>query len=257
MRLLPVLAVLGHLALVSAFALRWRTWWELTATGDAGAALVLVTVLAGVLGGIRTTVAVVLSGLAWGLSLVSATAASAVGRCAFRVSPALLRGSLLLPTAAVIALGVGSPANAVIPSPAWPTSGFTAPHQSEPREPAPPTDGVPSPAWPVTDATVPSVDPEAEAADRVPTDDDAPASPAAPEVTVHTVTRGESLWSIARERGAHGVQHTAAAVDALHRANAEVVGADPDLLLPGAVLTIPTDLASHSGTGPAPDGARS
>jgi hypothetical protein len=58
------------------------------------------------------------------------------------------------------------------------------------------------------------------------------------EVVVH---RGDSLWSLAAQRC--GPDATAGEVMAeqhrLHTANVDVIGADPDLLLPGQVLRLP------------------
>jgi hypothetical protein len=61
----------------------------------------------------------------------------------------------------------------------------------------------------------------------------------------HVVLRGECLWDIAaadlvRRSGAPPTDgEVAAAVDAWWHANADVIGPDPDLLLPGQVLRPP------------------
>jgi hypothetical protein len=61
----------------------------------------------------------------------------------------------------------------------------------------------------------------------------------------HVVLRGECLWDIAADRLARGrpapptEPETARAVHAWWSANAPVIGPDPDLLLPGQVLTPP------------------
>jgi len=67
---------------------------------------------------------------------------------------------------------------------------------------------------------------------------DAPAAPA----TV-TVRPGDCLWSLAR---AHldadaSTAQISAEVDRWWEANAETIGADPDLLIPGQILAIPSD----------------
>ncbi len=63
---------------------------------------------------------------------------------------------------------------------------------------------------------------------------------------VHVVAPGDSLWSIAAARVvARGVAATPAAVAAewprWYRANAAVIGDDPDLIHPGQVLTAPEE----------------
>ena len=67
----------------------------------------------------------------------------------------------------------------------------------------------------------------------------------APAAGTHVVVRGECLWHIASDRllAQHGRTPTdgevAAATQAWWRANADVIGPDPDLLLPGQVLSPP------------------
>ncbi|SCX51949.1 hypothetical protein SAMN03159343_2665 [Klenkia marina] len=69
--------------------------------------------------------------------------------------------------------------------------------------------------------------------------------PAAPSSGEHVVLRGDCLWDIAAtwlaEHSPAQVTPaaTAAAADAWWRANADVIGSDPDLLLPGQVLRAP------------------
>jgi nucleoid-associated protein YgaU len=68
---------------------------------------------------------------------------------------------------------------------------------------------------------------------------------AAPTADTHVVVRGDCLWHIAGDRllAEHGRTPTdgevAAATRAWWQANAEVIGPDPDLLLPGQVLSPP------------------
>jgi nucleoid-associated protein YgaU len=75
--------------------------------------------------------------------------------------------------------------------------------------------------------------------------DTAPDRPPAPAGEVHVVVRGDCLWSIAESRllHRHGRAPTAAEVAAEVRAwwttNEAVIGADPDLILPGQVLRPP------------------
>ena len=59
------------------------------------------------------------------------------------------------------------------------------------------------------------------------------------------VRRGDTLWSIAaRQLGADASEAEVAAAWPLFAANRAVVGADPDLLLPGQVLRAPEAAAS-------------
>ena len=68
----------------------------------------------------------------------------------------------------------------------------------------------------------------------------------APTATV-TVVRGDSLWSIAARHLPDGApaREVAAAWRALWRANAEVVGDDPDLIHPGTILRLPLSGQHH------------
>ena len=85
------------------------------------------------------------------------------------------------------------------------------------------------------------------------------ADPSSPPATTHQVSAGESLWSITEEildagsagsptdpsSGGPGTQaQIARAWPILYAANAESIGADPDLILPGTALNVPEDLLS-------------
>lgn len=64
--------------------------------------------------------------------------------------------------------------------------------------------------------------------------------------SVYEVERGDSLWRIARSwLEATGRSHDGAAVGrlwrAIYEANKAVIGDDPDLILPGQLLTIPEE----------------
>ncbi|WP_432514837.1 LysM peptidoglycan-binding domain-containing protein [Kineococcus sp. SYSU DK001] len=67
-----------------------------------------------------------------------------------------------------------------------------------------------------------------------------PARPTAAgeELVVH---RGDSLWSLAQQRCGPGASRAdvLAEQERLYAANADVIGADPDVLLPGQVLRLP------------------
>lgn len=68
--------------------------------------------------------------------------------------------------------------------------------------------------------------------------------PTAPDA--HVVRPGDTLWSIAGDRLPPGAPdaEVAAAVAGWHTTNRAVIGADPDLLRPGQVLTPPQEPAS-------------
>lgn len=62
-----------------------------------------------------------------------------------------------------------------------------------------------------------------------------------PRVREYTVKPGDTLWDIAEEVvGSDDPQKVARYWPRLHRANRAVLGADPNLLLPGQVLRLPT-----------------
>ena len=66
----------------------------------------------------------------------------------------------------------------------------------------------------------------------------------------HTVLPGESLWSITARllpAGSNSAQ-IARSWPALYHANADVIGANPSLIRPGTVLTVPSSLAPPSTT---------
>ncbi len=86
------------------------------------------------------------------------------------------------------------------------------------------------------------VEVDAERADGETADEAAgePDPHAAP--TSYTVAVGDSLWAISERLLDHpGDAAVAAAWPALYQANRAVIGADPDLLLPGQELTIPEE----------------
>ena len=112
-----------------------------------------------------------------------------------------------------------------------------------------PTASASAPAEPAA----PPPDPAAGAPSGETSAAEAPSAPA----TTHRVNAGESLWSITQEllgAGAAGAPtdpssggpsaqaRVARAWPILYAANAESIGADPDLILPGTVLSVPEDL---------------
>lgn len=69
--------------------------------------------------------------------------------------------------------------------------------------------------------------------------------PAAPVPRTVTVQRGDSLWSITDDLlgpTPDSISGIAASWPRLHEANRDVIGPDPDRLLPGQELTVPTPL---------------
>lgn len=101
--------------------------------------------------------------------------------------------------------------------------------------------GLPDAAWAsVPSAVVAVPDPvrSAPAAEvSLPGGTRAPAVEVPAEVVVK---RGDSLWSLAEDQLGPDADETALtrAVEHLHRVNLDVIGADPDLLLPGQVLRL-------------------
>lgn len=163
--------------------------------------------------------------------------------------------------ALVAAVAAGAPAMAAQAPGAsddlgWaPTASASAP--AEPA-PAPGPDASPGaePAAPPPDPAAGAPSGETSAAEAPAGDTPAAEAPSTP-ATTHQVSAGESLWSITQElldAGAAGAPtdpssggpsaqaRVARAWPILYAANAESIGADPDLILPGTVLSVPEDL---------------
>ena len=163
--------------------------------------------------------------------------------------------------ALVAAVAAGAPAMAAQAPGAsddlgWaPTASASAP--AEPA-PAPGPDASPGaePAAPRPDPAAGAPSGETSAAEAPAGDPPTAEAPSAP-TTTHRVSAGESLWSITEEllgAGAAGAPtdpssggppaqaRVARAWPILYAANAESIGADPDLILPGTVLSVPEDL---------------
>jgi hypothetical protein len=153
----------------------------------------------------------------WGALGLVLTAATALPGAAGATARLLLR--VLLPAAArraaAVALGVGL--------------GLASPWLAA----AAPPPGSPAPAapdWPTT--ARPPADP-------------VPDWPTGSAAGAHVVVRGDCLWEIAERRLAAETgrpptaREIAGAVHAWWGANADVIGPDPDLLLPGQVLRPP------------------
>ena len=92
-------------------------------------------------------------------------------------------------------------------------------------------------------------------ADSTPPGSQTPQPPTGPDAPpssspTHTVTPGESLWSITAHLLPAGSSpaRIAQAWPALYRANSEEIGADPSLIRPGAVLSVPDSLSAPGTT---------
>ena len=176
----------------------------------------------------------------WGALGLTLTALSVLPGAAGTLARALTR--CVLPggarRAAALALGVGLVTGGPLLAGCTPASGAL------PRAVAVASaDGpVPSAQQPVADwPATPAPEPGPDRPTSAPVVPDWPA-PAAGE---HVVLRGECLWDVAAGDLAQRIGRTptdgevAAAVDAWWHANADVIGPDPDLLLPGQVLRPP------------------
>lgn len=127
----------------------------------------------------------------------------------------------VVPTATVGTTGVGAVSTDTVPIRSAPASSPATGTATTPAAPAAP---------PGTATPPPSTAQPSGAAD----------APAAAETA--TVRPGDSLWSLAAARlaGRPTDAEIAAAWPRWYEANRDVVGPDPDLLLPGQVLTVPT-----------------
>ena len=101
------------------------------------------------------------------------------------------------------------------------------------------------PDWPAPGVPAPAPPTPLSAHTSPPTGERVPDWPPAPAAGEHVVVRGDCLWDIAERRliadvgRAPSVGEVATAVHAWWQANADVIGPDPDLLLPGQVLRPP------------------
>ena len=94
-----------------------------------------------------------------------------------------------------------------------------------------------------------------QSADSTPPGSQTPQPPTGPDAPpssspTHTVTPGESLWSITAHLLPAGSSpaRIAQAWPALYRANSEEIGTDPALIRPGAVLSVPDSLSAPDTT---------
>ncbi|WP_432499201.1 LysM peptidoglycan-binding domain-containing protein [Kineococcus gypseus] len=165
------------------------------------------------------------------------TRAARAARAARPVHPLVRRG-VALAVGLVLGGGAVSTASAAARPPA-PDAAWVAGAPLEPAAPAAagdPLPAAPDPAWaPPVPAPVPEL-PRAELPGGTRT-----APPGRDAGAGLVVQRGDSLWSLAQARSGAG----ASTAEVLHEqqrlyaANADVIGDDPDLLLPGQVLRLP------------------
>ena len=94
-----------------------------------------------------------------------------------------------------------------------------------------------------------------QSADSTPPGSQTPQPPTGPDAPpssspTHTVTPGESLWSITAHLLPAGSSpaRIAQAWPVLYRANSEEIGTDPALIRPGAVLSVPDSLSAPGTT---------
>ena len=132
-----------------------------------------------------------------------------------------------------------------------PTSSAPASPTSQSSTPSPPADQPPSSASTGSSdsegasQSADSTPPGSQAAQPSTDPDSAPSSG-----PTHTVAPGESLWSITAHLLPTGSAPAQIAQDwpALYRANSEAIGADPSLIRPGTVLSVPDSLSAPSAT---------
>jgi len=130
-----------------------------------------------------------------------------------------------------------------------PTSSAPALPPSQSSTPSTPADQSPS------SASTSSSDSEgaSQPADSTPPGSQTAQPPTGPDAPpssspTHTVAPGESLWSITAHLLPTGSAPAQIAQDwpALYRANSEAIGADPSLIRPGTVLSVPDSLSAPS-----------
>jgi nucleoid-associated protein YgaU len=169
---------------------------------------------------------------AWGAVGLALTAASALpgmlGSTARLATHVVLPAGARRSAALVLGLGLGVAA---------PLGGVAVTIAAPPAAAAGPADAVPD--WPVAPAGAPAAPPSDPAPDW-PAD-----RSAVSEEGSHVVVSGDCLWHIAAATSAQQSDRTptdgeiAAAVHAWWTTNADVIGPDPDRLLPGQVLRAP------------------
>ncbi len=190
--------------------------------------------------------------------LAASSCATACGRrwrhtevLATRLLPVVLRRALTVGLGTGLALGFGTTALADEVDVGWDiTTGSTSQPQSVPATPPAATSGHAGAAHPGVSAASPVVVPTV----AVPTDTSAGAAPGAPPTTppdrpparTVAVQPGDSLWTITA--GLLPTDATDARIGAtwplLYAANRDAIGADPGLIHPGDVLTVPAEVTA-------------
>lgn len=202
--------------------------------GDPAQSLVVAVCAVLVVCGARTALAVHLTVVARTLSICGAPAPR-IAAAARRIAPLALRAAVAASAAAVVAspaqtsaaqASSASPGDAPsADAPLWPVSGL----------------------WPISEPSA-SEDEDAgsarsDSSDRLHDDADPDTDAGAPHgggAEEHIVASGETLWEIAAESCSDcGAEEIAARVSEIHRANAEMIGPDVDLILPGQRVVLP------------------
>jgi nucleoid-associated protein YgaU len=244
-----------------------------------GRAPVDVLVLVGVLL-VGTAAATVLSVGCWAILLAAVARttgrrAAALERTAAALTPAVLRRVIVAGVGVGLGLAGATTASAVETDLGWvPTATIAAPEATATRPHHPHTPPGPEPEAVPEAVPEPQPDPVQEpvvepagttrltdvtttltSASTAPVPGAPPAAVAAGRETI-TVRPGDTLWDLAA--AGLGGTPTEAAVQAAwprwYEANRDVVGADPDLLRPGQVLTVPSGDHAVTDRGAAADG---
>jgi hypothetical protein len=183
------------------------------------------------------------------LSIAGTAMPGGVGRAAQRVA------QVVLPRA-VYRLAAGATGVGVLLAPVAASASDEPPQRSAVTAPAWPTDtALPAPAWPTTapphttaphtatphTATPHTATPHTATPHTATPRHHGPPAPARVAATSVTVAAGDSLWSIAAAHldGPPSTRRIAAEWPRWYAANRAVVGADPDHIVPGQILSAP------------------
>lgn len=177
-----------------------------------------------------------------------------------RIVPTMLRSSVLAAASASLAVHAAQASPLPVDTFAMDDAGTAADPASATLDPGWPTtvpdDPPPDPGWPTvpptaepeSPATVPEPTPPQSrapkhpgspggSADAVEPGDQSVAEPAEDAAVIHIVGVGDSLWSIAVDQPSSG-STAQDIVDDIYSANREIIGADPNLIMPGQRLEI-------------------